>query len=413
MLLYELLTGTTPFDQETFRKAAFDEIRRIIREEEPPRPSTRLSTLEATATTVSANRQTDPRRLGRLLRGELDWIVMKALEKDRSRRYETANGLAADVRRYLDDEPVEAGPPSAWYRLRKFARRNRAALATAAVVATALVAGHGGEHLAGDPGDAGPRGWPRTGWTPSGPPGLEVTQERNRADLARQEADRRATEAREVVDFLINDLIGAAAPSRAQGTIPTVDQVLARADQNIAKKFADRPLIEASIRHALGKAYEELGQYPKAEQHAARAVELRLAHLGPEHAETIAAQNALGWALVRQGKKREARTLLTPSSRPPARCWDRSTRRPSRRCTVLAAALRLRDTTRPGPSRRSCWPSGSGCWAPSIPRPSHDEQPRQYLADHRQLREGQAALRAGPRRPNSAISRTTPVRSSR
>ena len=119
MLLYELLTGTTPFDGETLRKAAFDEMRRIIREEEPPRPSTRLSTLGATLSTVSANRGSDPRRLDRSVRGELDWIVMKALEKDRRRRYETANDFAADVMRYLTDQPVEACPPSAWYRLRE------------------------------------------------------------------------------------------------------------------------------------------------------------------------------------------------------------------------------------------------------------------------------------------------------
>jgi tetratricopeptide (TPR) repeat protein len=114
-----------------------------------------------------------------------------------------------------------------------------------------------------------------------------------------------------VVDFLINDLIGAASPSRAQGKIPTVDQVLARADQNIANKFAGRPLIEAAIRHALAGAYEELGRYPKAEQHAARAVELRLAHLGPEHADTIAAQNALGLALWQQYSHGEGQTLMT------------------------------------------------------------------------------------------------------
>ena len=141
VLLYELLTGTTPFDQETFRTAAYDEIRRIIREEEPPRPSTRISSLEATSTTVSANRQTDPRRLGQLVRGELDWIVMKAMEKDRDRRYETSNSLAADVRCYLDDEPVAACPPSAWYQFRKFARRNRAGLTMAGVVGLALVSG--------------------------------------------------------------------------------------------------------------------------------------------------------------------------------------------------------------------------------------------------------------------------------
>jgi WD40 repeat protein/serine/threonine protein kinase len=141
VLLYELLTGTTPFDADTFRSAAYDEIRRIIREQEPPKPSTRISTLEATASTVSARRKCDPVSLRKLIRGELDWIVMKALEKDRNRRYETASGLAADVRRYLDDEPVQACPPSAGYRLRKFARRNKRILATAGVVALALVAG--------------------------------------------------------------------------------------------------------------------------------------------------------------------------------------------------------------------------------------------------------------------------------
>ena len=134
VLLYELLTGTTPFDQETFRTAAFDEMRRIIREEEPPKPSTRLSSLGATRTTVSANRKADARHLDRTVRGELDWIVMKALEKDRRRRYETANDFAADVMRYLTDQPVEACPPSAWYPLGKFARRNRVALTTTGLV---------------------------------------------------------------------------------------------------------------------------------------------------------------------------------------------------------------------------------------------------------------------------------------
>jgi serine/threonine-protein kinase len=131
VLLYELLTGTTPFDKERLRTAAYDEIRRIIREEEPPRPSKRLSTLGATLTAVSAHRKTDPKRLGQLVRGELDWIVMKALEKDRRRRYETASAMAADVQRYLRDEPVSACPPSAAYRFRKFAQRNRAGLVVA------------------------------------------------------------------------------------------------------------------------------------------------------------------------------------------------------------------------------------------------------------------------------------------
>ncbi len=138
VLLYELLTGETPFDKTRLRSAAFDELLRIIREEEPPKPSTRLSTAEGRASSA-ANRSMEPAKLSGLIRGELDWIVMKALEKDRTRRYETANGLARDIERYLIDQPVEACPPSAGYRLRKFMRRNKAALATAAIVVSALL----------------------------------------------------------------------------------------------------------------------------------------------------------------------------------------------------------------------------------------------------------------------------------
>ena len=140
VLLYELLTGTTPLEKRRLKEAAWDEVRRIIREEEPPRPSTRLSTIDALPS-LAACRHTEPASLTKQLRGELDWIVMKALEKDRGRRYDTANGFANDLQRYLAGEAVLAVPPSASYRLRKFARKNRAALMTAAVIALLLVAG--------------------------------------------------------------------------------------------------------------------------------------------------------------------------------------------------------------------------------------------------------------------------------
>jgi serine/threonine protein kinase/WD40 repeat protein len=139
VLLYELLTGSTPFDRERLATASYDEIRRIIREEEPPKPSKRLSSIRESDKIASA-RQTEPAKLAKLVRGELDWIVMKALEKDRARRYQTANGFARDIQRYLADEPVEACPPSAGYRLQKFAGKNRRVLVTAGAFVLLLAA---------------------------------------------------------------------------------------------------------------------------------------------------------------------------------------------------------------------------------------------------------------------------------
>jgi serine/threonine protein kinase/Tfp pilus assembly protein PilF len=134
VLLYELLTGTTPFDSRRLKEAAFDEVRRIIREEEPPKPSTRISALGDTLDTVAARRKTDPRKLSLLMRGDLDWIAMRALEKDRTRRYQTANGLARDLDRFLADEPVEARAPSTAYQIRKLMKRNRGLFVTGALL---------------------------------------------------------------------------------------------------------------------------------------------------------------------------------------------------------------------------------------------------------------------------------------
>jgi serine/threonine protein kinase/tetratricopeptide (TPR) repeat protein len=144
VLLYELLTGTPPLDRARLKQAAFTELLRMIREQEPPRPSRRLSESKDSLPSISAQRQMEPAKLTRLVRGELDWIVMKALEKDRSRRYETANGFARDIERYLADEPVQACPPSSAYRFRKFTRRNKTALAIAGLVLFLLVLVGGG-----------------------------------------------------------------------------------------------------------------------------------------------------------------------------------------------------------------------------------------------------------------------------
>jgi hypothetical protein len=142
VLLYELLTGTTPFDTKDLTSKGLSEMMRIIREVEPHRPSTRLSSLGKTGSrTAQQRRAVDPKTLSQTLRGDLDWIIMKCLEKDRTRRYETANELAMDVRRYLDGEPVLAAPPSAAYRLKKFVRRNRVMVTAGSAVAAALLIG--------------------------------------------------------------------------------------------------------------------------------------------------------------------------------------------------------------------------------------------------------------------------------
>src|SRR5437773_10028196 len=141
VLLYELLTGSTPLSHKRLKEAAYAEVLRLIKDEEPPKPSTRLSDSGEALASISAQRHMEPAKLTKLVRGELDWIVMKCLEKDRNRRYETANGLALDVQRYLHDETVQACPPSAGYRLRKFVRRNKGPVLAAFLVALALVGG--------------------------------------------------------------------------------------------------------------------------------------------------------------------------------------------------------------------------------------------------------------------------------
>jgi serine/threonine protein kinase/tetratricopeptide (TPR) repeat protein len=285
VLLYELLTGTTPFDEERLRQGGYDEWRRIIREEEPPRPSTRLSTLGQAAATVAAQRQTDSKRLRQVVRGELDWIAMKCLEKDRNRRYDTANGLALDVQRYLHDEPVQACPPSAGYRLRKFARRHKPGLVAAGFVLTALLAA--------------------TALSVS--QAIEATRARALAQErleAEQQASRQALanlrKARNAVDQMLTEV--------AQVDLAHIPQMepVRRALLEKALKFYEGFLEEHStdpaVRHETGNAYRVtgtiynlLGRHRDAEQ----ACQAAIALLQPLAAEFPAEANYradLGWA---------------------------------------------------------------------------------------------------------------------
>jgi serine/threonine protein kinase/Tfp pilus assembly protein PilF len=280
VLLYELLTGSTPFEQKQLREAAFDEMLRIIREEEPPKPSTRLSTSD-TLPSIAANRHTEPQRLSKEVSGELDWIVMKALEKDRNRRYETASAFAADIERHLRDEPVQAGPPSAAYRFRKFARRNKGALATAAFLCIVLLLGT-----------------LISTWQ-----AMRATRAERTAAAEAQKAKTEAAIAQAVNDFVNQDLLEQADQMFIpydRYKEPTADlkllTVLDRAAEKLDGRFADQPLVEAALRHRIGNTYDSLGNDNLATLHLQRAVELRVAHLGEEHPDTLTSMRSLAWA---------------------------------------------------------------------------------------------------------------------
>ncbi len=287
VLLYELLTGTTPIDGEALRRAAYEEVRRIIREHDTPTPSTRLGGLGATLAAVSANRHSDARGLGQAVRGELDWIVMKALEKDRARRYESAGAFADDVMRHLADEPVEACPPSAAYRFAKLARRNRAALTTAALVGLALVAG------------AAASAWQAVRATRAG--ALATRRER--------EARGAAAESAAVLRFVVFDMLGASEAERGLGRDIKLAELLANADKEVDTAFLDQPLVEASVRGVLSTAYHSLGRYDVALRHAGRAHDLRLRLLGPEHPDTLNTASNLADLFRHLGESERSRNL--------------------------------------------------------------------------------------------------------
>ena len=269
VLLYELLTGSTPFDTKALLEAGYGELSRIIREKEPPRPSVRISTQGSAE--IARHRRVDVRALSRLLRGDLDWIAMRALEKDRARRYASASELAQDVRRHLCDEPVQAGPPGAAYRVRKFLIRNRAAVAWAATIAVALVLGIAG-----------------TTWGALRAQRLRVMAMQNRvlaeerqieAERERGEASRQfalarraADDARDVTSFL-TETLALSNPMVSGRAELSVREVLDRASEEVAR-LADQPYAEASVRGTIGRAYRSLSEHALAEPHLRRAAEL-------------------------------------------------------------------------------------------------------------------------------------------
>ncbi len=258
-LLYELLTGTQPFAADELRSSGFDEMRRRIREQEPARPSLRIdpegSSSEAAARAAAASRGTEPGALGRELDGDLDWITMKALEKDRTRRYGSPAELAADLERHLEDRPVEASPPTLRYRLGKLIRRHRLGVAAGALAAATLMLGL---IVAGF--------------------GLAT---------ARQEA----RNARQVADFLTGMFrsLDPGAPVAATSVRDVLDQSVAR----LAGRFEDQPRVRARLLLAIGRANATLGSRAEARDLLEEALALQRRHLGTDHPELAATLDAL------------------------------------------------------------------------------------------------------------------------
>ncbi|MDX2119349.1 MAG: serine/threonine-protein kinase [Planctomycetota bacterium] len=299
VLLYELLTGSTPFSSRELRSAAYNEIQRIIREVDPPRPSTRLSQSTQSLPSVAAQRRSDPKRLGIIVRGELDWIVMRALEKDRARRYETANGLAADIKRYLTGEPVNAAPPSSTYRIQKFVRKNRGLVAAIGVVGVTLLLGVVGTSV----GLVMANQQRKLAEASA----AQATKEAERANAAEKAATNRLAETQASLDFL-DDMLAAADPE-AEGKDVTVKALLDQGAGTLSKRFADRPLTAARLHSTIGRTYAGLGLYPVADTHVREALEIRKRELGPEHEDTCRAVNDLCAYLFKAGDYSGAESL--------------------------------------------------------------------------------------------------------
>jgi tetratricopeptide (TPR) repeat protein len=283
VLLYELMTGTTPLERKRTRLAAYSEVVRRIREEDPPKLSSRLSKTDKLAE-IAAERNMEPARLARLLRGELDWIAMKALEKDRDRRYASAHDLARDLERYLAGEPVEAGAPSAVYRLGKFARKHSVALATATAFGAVLV----------------------TATAVSTWQALRATREEARARQL-------VVEAESLLGFFGGKVLSAARPKGQEGGLGpevTLRAALDAAESSVAADFAREPKVEAAIRHTLGTTYLYLGELDSAIRQLDRAQALRRSVLGPDHLDTLNASENLGVAYRRAGRATDAIPLL-------------------------------------------------------------------------------------------------------
>jgi non-specific serine/threonine protein kinase/serine/threonine-protein kinase len=275
VILYELLSGHLPIPIEDLRNVTPEQVSSLLRNSEPAAPSSRLSRVTDAVLAIANHRQVDPWVLTRRLRGELDWITLRAIEKDRTRRYQTASELAQDIQRHLSDEPVEASPPSTLYRLRKFVRRHRVAFAAVSSVFVGLVIAGGALTLAL----------------------LESNRQRAQARIAQSEA--------EAVTQFLQEMLGSVSPMEL-GREATVRELLDHADEMLAQEFQDQPLRRASLHGTLGATYRALGEYDAADRNFEKAIALRREHLGEDDPLTLEARHGLAISLMDRGESAAA-----------------------------------------------------------------------------------------------------------
>jgi eukaryotic-like serine/threonine-protein kinase len=290
VLLYELLAGSTPFDGQELMSRGIDAMRKTIREQEPMRPSTRFATLKAEDLTTTAKRRSaDKAKLMYQLKGDLDWIVMKCLEKDRTRRYETANGIAADLKRHLNNEPIVARPPSAAYRLQKAFRRNKLAFAAAGAVGVALLLG-----IIGSTSQAIRATHARREAVAAQANEIRLRQQ---AEADEQTAKTESARNEQTADFLLKMLDNGGILAATKGWDTTLlREMMDQAGARMSKDLAGNPQVEARLRGSLGWTYYSLGEYSRSEDSFRRCVEL--CRKGWENNSTnLDAQVGLGQAI--------------------------------------------------------------------------------------------------------------------
>jgi eukaryotic-like serine/threonine-protein kinase len=279
VILYELLVGALPFGSQELREAGMEAMLQKIRHQEPLRPSTKIRSLRESSKDSAVKRREEPLSLERHLRGELDWITMKALDKDRTRRYGSPSELAADIQRHLHDQPVLAGPPSATYRSRKFIRRHRFGVGVATATVALLIAF-----------------------------ATTMALQSRRIARERDRANREAETSKRVSEFMTG-MFKVSDPSQTRGNTVTAREILDKASKDIRTGLSKDPEVQAQMMHVMGGVYDNLGLYPQAQSLFTDAVNIRRGVLGQKNPQTLQSMSRLSGALREQGNYPEAEKL--------------------------------------------------------------------------------------------------------